>query len=329
MLIPYCAKPSWCDYRYTEDCEECGRCSVGEIYRMARERGMIPLTVTNFEMLRDTLRWCAEMGYTYVGHCCLEFFEKRYEVFKKAQEWGVSGVLIDVKGFTCYDLKAEAKAYRGEFQVELDLSVEETRRLLSLKGKVSKKRRTREKPPPTEPLRDLVRGYRVPRALPGPVEVGVKERSKGTPLDAFSLILEAKRPALVVGPLVLWNWCEESAKRAELVRSLIEHLPNLRVYTIPDYRPKNGASPREMDPMNPHASVLRGGHDLTVFVGVHCYRLDLITRVLKRHTSTKIVTFCDLYTHREAEVSLTGFDAFSEFVKRVEELFTTRVRKIK
>ena len=38
---------------------------------------MIPITITSFELLRDTLKWCAENGYTYVGHCCYEFYEKK------------------------------------------------------------------------------------------------------------------------------------------------------------------------------------------------------------------------------------------------------------
>ena len=77
MLLPYCAKPRWCDYRHLDDCGECGGCTVGDAYRLAYQKGMIPITITSFELLRDTLKWCAENGYTYVGHCCYEFYEKK------------------------------------------------------------------------------------------------------------------------------------------------------------------------------------------------------------------------------------------------------------
>ncbi|MEN3027659.1 MAG: lipoate--protein ligase, partial [Aquificaceae bacterium] len=135
MLLPYCAKPAWCDYRHLDDCGECGGCTVGDAYRLAYQKGMIPITITSFELLRDTLLWCAQEGYTYVGHCCYEFYEKRYEIFRKASEKGAGGVLFDIVGTTCYSLgvEEEERAYHGEFTVELDLIKEDLHRSLSVK----------------------------------------------------------------------------------------------------------------------------------------------------------------------------------------------------
>ena len=344
MLLPYCAKPTWCDYRHTDDCGECGGCTVGDLYRMAYERGMIPITITSFEMLRDVLRWCGENGYTYIGHCCYEFYEKRHEIFKKAKEWGANGVLIDIIGTTCYDLgiEEEEKAYHGEFQVELDLYVEDSEKILSVKEKIGERngKNKKEKPIPAEPLKDFIpEYYKIPKVVPGPEEDRtrlpiVKEKSKDIGFirgklvsweealeEAVDLTLSAERPTLIVGPLVLWSWNGESKKKAELIRRLKDLLPNLNVHILPDYRPKNkNFDPsREVDPPNPHLSILHGKHDLTLMIGVHCYRTDFVIRLLKKHTDTKIVTLCSLYGHPDADVSLSGTDPvrLKTFVERV------------
>jgi lipoate-protein ligase A len=333
MLLPYCAKPSWCDYRHTDDCGECGGCTVGDLYRMAYERGMIPITITSFEMLRDTLRWCAENGYTYIGHCCYEFYEKRYEIFSKAREWGANGVLIDILGTTCYDLgvEEEERAYHGEFQVELDLFVEDSEKILSLKEKVENNgdREKRERPLPAPPLKDFIpEYYKIPKAVSGPEEDRtrlpiVKDKDKNIGFiggkkveydDALERVIEllesSEKPTMIVGPLVLWSWSDESVRKAQLVKKLKELYPKLNIHVLPDYRPKNkNYDPaREVDPPNPHISILHGDHDLTLMIGVHCYRTDFVIRLLRKHTKTTIVTLCNLYGHPEADVSLSGVD---------------------
>lgn len=40
MLVPYCAKPTWCKWRHTVDCVECGACEVGNACLMVRDSGM-------------------------------------------------------------------------------------------------------------------------------------------------------------------------------------------------------------------------------------------------------------------------------------------------
>ena len=351
MLLPYCAKPAWCDYRHTDDCGECGGCTVGDLYRIAYERGMIPITITSFEMLRDTLQWCGQNGYTYIGHCCYEFYEKRYEIFRKAKEWGANGVLIDIIGTTCYDLgvEEEEKAYHGEFQVELDLFVEDSEKLLAPLKKVEDQheKQKRERPNPSEPLKEFIpEYYKIPKAVSGPEEDRtrlpiVKEKDKNVGFIngekteynralelAVDMLLKAERPTIIVGPLVLWSWNEEARKKAELVRKLKDLFPHLNVHILPDYRPKNKEfdPAREIDPPNPHISILHGKHDLTLMLGVHCYRTDFVIRLLRKHTDTKIVTLCNLYGHPEADVSLSGMnpeklERFVGKLKGVREIY--------
>jgi len=289
---------------------------VGELYRIARERGMIPITITSFEMLRDTLKWCAENGYTYIGHCCYEFYEKRYEIFSRAKEWGAGGVL---SGTTCYSLgvEEEEKAYHGEFQVELDIPLKDSERILSLKERGERVETPSEKvPQPVKALGDLLpEGYEPPKALPTPAEdrlpFGEEGRSlRGEIRRAAELLQTAGNPALILGPLVLWSWSEETEAMAELIRELVDTLPRLRVLVLPDYRPRSGNfdPKREVDPPNPHLSVLHGGHDLVLIVGVHCYRMDFFVRSVKRHTDAKVVAACFLADHPEADASVAGLN---------------------
>ncbi len=319
LLLPYCAKPAWCDYRYTDDCGECGGCNVGELYRIARERDMIPITITSFEMLRDTLRWCAENGYTYIGHCCYEFYEKRYEIFSRAKEWGAGGVLLDILGTTCYSLgvEEEEKAYHGEFQVELDIPLEDSEKILSLKEVRARAETPPESvPEPVEALRHLIpESYEPPRALPAPAEDRLPFRGDGSSWKrdiqrTAQLLKEAERPVLILGPLVLWSWSAKTERIARLIRELVDALPRLHVLVLPDYRPRSGKFDplREVDPPNPHLSVLHGGYDLVLIVGVHCYRMDFFVRTIKKHTSAKVVTACFLAGHSSADASVADLD---------------------
>jgi lipoate-protein ligase A len=128
VLVPYCAKPAWCKWRHRDGCPDCGMCEVGEVYRMARERGLPVTTVRNFEHLRETLGDMAEDGVAaYVGMCCSNFFVKREYAFREA---GMPAVLLDISGANCYELGQEELAYRGEFTAEAELNGPVIRKVL-------------------------------------------------------------------------------------------------------------------------------------------------------------------------------------------------------
>jgi len=335
MLLPYCAKPRWCDYRHLDDCGECGGCSVGDAYRLAYQKGMIPITITSFELLRDTLLWCAQNGYTYIGHCCYEFYEKRYEIFSKASEQGANGVLFDIVGTTCYSLgvEEEEKAYHGEFTVELDLVKEDMYKVMSVKPDVDTrtrnvKRRNFDFSPNFVDYKPSY--YKKPKAVPTPEEDMTrtsmqKEVFKGEATigeqsvsfrSAVELLVKwikfAERPTVVIGPLLFWDWQEEELfQKGRVLREIIEKVGRFNVKVLPDYRPKlKKYDPSvEMDPPNPHHAILYGKHDLTILVGVHCYRTDFVIRLLKKHTDTKVVALCGLYGHPSADLSTSFTDA--------------------
>ena len=122
MLVPYCAKPVWCQWRQRDDCTECGLCEVGTAYALARERNLQVTTITNYEHLVATLAAMkARRVEAYVGMCCSNFFIKHYRAFAEA---GVPALLMDISGANCYELQQEEEAYAGTFQAEARLDAE-------------------------------------------------------------------------------------------------------------------------------------------------------------------------------------------------------------
>lgn len=136
VLLPYCAKWADCNMRYDEDCLECGRCTVGVAYELARMRGMEPITIVNFEHLWKVLSEMKKGGVTsYIGCCCEPFFTKHKEDFERA---GMSGLLIDVKETSCYELDLEREAKLGKFKEQTKLDVELLRKVMGKGGIVGK-----------------------------------------------------------------------------------------------------------------------------------------------------------------------------------------------
>lgn len=125
VLVPYCAKPTWCKWRHNDGCSQCGKCDVGQVYQIARQQGLQVTTVTNFEHLEITLKALKERGTkSYLGMCCNNFYIKREYAFRSAN---MPALLLDIAGANCYDLMQEQSAYSGEFSAEssIDLGVAE------------------------------------------------------------------------------------------------------------------------------------------------------------------------------------------------------------
>lgn len=128
MLVPYCAKPAWCEWRHLDGCDECGLCEVGEAYRLGRERNMRVVSVINYEHLVKTLGQMKADGVeAYVGMCCGNFFLKRHRAFR---EGGMPAVLMDISGANCYELKQESAAYAGKFEAEARLDTDLLERVM-------------------------------------------------------------------------------------------------------------------------------------------------------------------------------------------------------
>jgi lipoate-protein ligase A len=94
-------------------------CTIGDAYKIAREKNLEAVTIVKFEHLQATLQDMKERGVKgYVGMCCEEFYIKRQKAFADA---GIPGVLMDIDGRTCYELREEKEAYSGTFEALADL----------------------------------------------------------------------------------------------------------------------------------------------------------------------------------------------------------------
>ncbi len=122
ILLPYCAKLPECGFRSRDGCEKCGRCTIGTAYNLAESKGLIPITIHNYEHLKETLSRLKQEGVkSYIGCCCEAFFVKRHKAFK---EVGLPGVLIDIENTTCYELQKESEAYAGKFKNQTNLKLD-------------------------------------------------------------------------------------------------------------------------------------------------------------------------------------------------------------
>jgi lipoate-protein ligase A len=133
FLLPYCAKDLRCDLRQTDGCWECGECSIGEGYAMARDHRLEPITITSFENLQENLRRIrSERGKGFIGCCCEGFYTKHAEDFERA---GVPGVLVGMDSTTCYDLGKVREAYHGAFDHQTELNIPLLRKVLDVAGR--------------------------------------------------------------------------------------------------------------------------------------------------------------------------------------------------
>jgi len=130
LLLPYCSKLPECEFRYKNECIECGDCTVGDGYTLAKEFGMDAITIVSFEDLVETLeRLKAEGVEAFVGCCCEAFYIKHSEDFERI---GLPGILMDIDNNTCYDLGREKEAYLGRFESQTNLNLSLLEKILVL-----------------------------------------------------------------------------------------------------------------------------------------------------------------------------------------------------
>jgi len=130
ILLPYCAKPLECSYRYDTACMRCGVCDFTSIHLAAENLGFKPITIVNYEHLEKTLARLRDAGEkAWIGCCCEAFYEKHFEDFERI---GLPGLIITVEGLTCYDLGLEKLAYEGKYEGLSKIRVELLTKILKL-----------------------------------------------------------------------------------------------------------------------------------------------------------------------------------------------------
>lgn len=126
LLLPYCSKLIDCNLRNKNGCTECGRCTIGTAYELARKHDLKPITIQNYEHLMETIQTIHNEGSQgYIGCCCEGFYMKHRADFESID---LPGILININDQTCYDLGKENEAYKGAFenQTSLRLNLLET-----------------------------------------------------------------------------------------------------------------------------------------------------------------------------------------------------------
>jgi lipoate-protein ligase A len=133
LLLPYCAKLPECEYRYRDGCVQCGRCCIGEGYRLAERYGLTPITIQSYENLEEVLEQLKADGVeAFVGSCCEPFYAKHRDDFERI---GLPGILVDVDSSTCYDLGKEEDAHLGRFENQTYLKLDLLERVLVRVGR--------------------------------------------------------------------------------------------------------------------------------------------------------------------------------------------------
>jgi len=137
-------------------------------------------------------------------------------------------------------------------------------------------------------------------------------------------MLEAKVPTLFPGPLVLWKWNENAAKKATAIRALAEALP-ARLIPMADYRPKYPKidPEAEINPNHPNLTIWHNKIDVCMFIGVHCHQANLALKIIRGGTTCFTIAMCAQAGHEDACLSFR--DATVDKITR----FTDAVNKLK
>ncbi len=122
LLLPYCSKLPSCRLRYMKGCRACGKCSIGDAWKLGKSRHMKTICIVSFEDLWAELMRMKQRGVkAYIGCCCQPFFIKHFDDFERAE---LPGILLDIDDNTCYDLDQAKEAYAGTFTSQTDLDMD-------------------------------------------------------------------------------------------------------------------------------------------------------------------------------------------------------------
>ena len=137
FLLPYCAKLPKCDYRLSEGCNFCGKCSTGELVKLLDEFDIKSTTIISYEHLEETLKSLKASGIRFFGGCCCEaFYIKHKQDFENI---GLPGILLNIGNDTCYDLGKEKDAYHGKFEGFTEIKLPLVKKILKIYNPVGTK----------------------------------------------------------------------------------------------------------------------------------------------------------------------------------------------
>ena len=121
-------------------------------------------------------------------------------------------------------------------------------------------------------------------------------------------LISAKNPYFFPGPLLLWDWKEGVADKAQALLALAR-TAGAGIIPMPDYRPKypmiNPAV--EINPNHPNLTIWHNKIDLCIFAGVHCHYANIALKIIRGGSACYTIALCAEAGHEDAMISFCGF----------------------
>lgn len=132
-------------------------------------------------------------------------------------------------------------------------------------------------------------------------------------------LINAKNPVFFPGPLILWNWKDGVAEKAQALVQLGEAV-GAKIIPMPDYRPKYPKiDPAvEVNPNHPNLTIWHNNIDVCLFVGVHCHYANVALKIIRGGTDCYTIALCAEAGHEDAMISLR--DAGTTELVRLREM---------
>ena len=128
--------------------------------------------------------------------------------------------------------------------------------------------------------------------------------------EAARKLAHAKVPTFFPGPMVLWQFSEESRRVADAVLEVAE-ANGIRIIHMPDYRPKYPKiePESEINPNHPNLTIWHNKIDVCLFVGVHCHYSNIALKIIRGGTSCYTIALCSYAGDEEANLTVRDLSA--------------------
>ena len=128
--------------------------------------------------------------------------------------------------------------------------------------------------------------------------------------EAARKLAHAKVPTFFPGPMVLWQFTEETRRVADAVREVAES-NGIRIIPMSDYRPKYPKiePESEINPNHPNLTIWHNKIDVCLFVGVHCHYSNIALKIIRGGTSCYTIALCSYAGDEEANLTVRDLSA--------------------
>jgi hypothetical protein len=128
--------------------------------------------------------------------------------------------------------------------------------------------------------------------------------------EAARKLAHAKVPTFFPGPMVLWQFTEESRRVADAVLEVAES-NGIGIIPMPDYRPKYPKiePESEINPNHPNLTIWHNKIDVCLFVGVHCHYSNIALKIIRGGTSCYTIALCSYAGDEEANLTVRDLSA--------------------